>query len=470
MPDLVKPITEKLDHPDLNKAEWLHALPQILQSPRIVEMTFHVPKVDKDKEFITAGAMAEALEHYRYFPIISEFHKERPIGIAEKIWQTKEDEFKARARIWEDPSVDDVWDKIEAGQYNQVSIAGRRTEFSPECSLHQSVRSAEHPCLTTGLRLDSISVCDEAARNTETDLHVVKADTGDPSAFVYTTSLVLTKVKDTLIKAETSNSPLIHQVTDGTRRKAGEKGDKMKKCNQPPMKKGEKHEEAEEKDVAEEKAAPASAAIDKEEKAAPKGESEAEDESREETEEEQGKEGEEENKKARKAEPEEEKEEKAGEESDLKEILKILRELVASDKKVHEEVKAKDGEEKLDEPPKGAKKDVVKRVEKTTPPKGATEGVVKAGPPTPAFDPVIIKAEMEQDFQKALTAAIAPITTEIDALKKANKDLAEKLESYATETIQKSGIYLLNVDHKGQPVLTNAGAIAAQTEGKVKTE
>jgi hypothetical protein len=450
--DTKKSIDEKPDHPTLNKAEWIHALPQILQSSRIVEMTFHVPKVDKDKEFITADAMAEALEHYRHFPIISEFHKERPIGIAEKIWQTSEDEFKAIARIREDPSVDDVWEKIESGQYNQVSIAGRRTEYSPECNLHQSVRSAEHPCTTTGLRLDSISVCDEAARNTDTDLHVVKADTGDPSAFVYTTALVLTKVKDTLIKAETSNSPLIHQVTDGTRRKAGEKGVKMKKCNQPPVKKGD---EEEEKKETEEKAAPPSAAKDAEVKAAPKGESESEEETREEDEEDQ--------EKAKKAEPEEEQKAETLE-TKVDRLAKAIEALVASDKKVHSEIKA-------EEPPKEEKKEV----EKTSPPKGAINPIVKAdlppAPPAPVIDTSIIKAEMEQDFQKAITAAVAPLTTEIETLKKANKELSDKLEAWGNETIVKSGIYMLNVDQKtGNPVLTNAGAVAQQTYGKVKPE
>jgi hypothetical protein len=310
--------------------------------------------------------------------------------------------------------------------------------------------------MTTGLRLDSISVCDEAARNDDTDLHVVKASVSDPAAFVYTTELVLKQVKDTLIKAETTDSPLIHPVTVGKLRTAG---DRMKKCNQPPMKKGQRNEEAEEKDVAEEKASPPSAAIDKdmktERKAAPKGESESEEETREEDEKEEKAEEtfkEEEDKEEEEDEKEsggEGKEKKAGEETDLKEILAVLRKLVASDKKVHEEVKAIDHEGRIAEPPKDGKKVVVK----TTPPKGA--------------DHAVQKAQMEQDFQKALDTALALRDKKIEDLEKALKDTSDKLEAYANETIQKSGFYLLTTDNEGKPILGNAGAIAAQTQGSV---
>ena len=43
------------------KKSWMNELQGILNSPRVAEMTFHVPKVDKDMEFITPGAMAGAL-------------------------------------------------------------------------------------------------------------------------------------------------------------------------------------------------------------------------------------------------------------------------------------------------------------------------------------------------------------------------------------------------------------------------
>jgi len=412
--------------PDAKKAEWEQDIQKILKSNRIAEMTFHVPVVDKDMEYITAKAMAEALEDYQHFPIINEFHKERPVGVAEKIWQTQEDEFQALIRIREDPSVDDVWDKIKSKQYNQVSIAGRRTEYSSECNLHQSQRSKERPCRTTGLRLDSISVCDEAARNDNTSLAVVKAGLEDPGAFVYTTSLVLTQVEDTLIKAETTDSSLIHPVTDGTKLRSKKTGDKMKKCNEKtPVKKGDEKEETDEK-----KEAMKEEADEKEETESKATEPEI----------------------SEKEEKEEEKKAESGSSlaDDIAEIKAILKQLVSSDKKVHESMKADETKEPIEE------KKVIEKAEV---------------PPTPPEDKtVILKAEMEQDFKKAIDAALSPVLTEIETLKKANLDLAEKLEAYANETIQKSGILLMpNVDSEGKPVLGNAGAVALQMQGKVKS-
>jgi hypothetical protein len=405
MPDIE---VKKEPQEDIKKS-WESALKNIMGSSRIVEMTFHVPKVDKDKEIISAGAMAKALENYLYLPIISEFHKERPIGIAEKVWQTKGDEFKARARIREDPSVDDVWNKIERGEYNQVSIAGRRLKYSPECNLPHSMRSKEQPCRTTGLRLDSISVCDERARNEGTDLSVVKASSDDPATFVFTTALEITQVKDTLIKAETSNSPLIHPVTDGTKRKSG---DSMEKCNKPPVEKAD-GEEMKEKD---------------EEKKETPGESEEEKKSKE--------------KKGEAGEPEKQEMEKAGEPvlDAIRSLQATVQKLVESDKKVHASVeKAEDQKET----------DAGKEVKKADPP---------ADPPAPSLD--VIKAEMEQDFKKALDAAIEPLQKQIT-------DLNAKLEAFGDETLTKSGplVYIeQTVDHEGKPIMGNAGALHQATK------
>ena len=412
----------EIKNPELKKGEWQQELHRILASPRMAEMTFHFPEVDKDKEIITADAMAEALEHYRMLPIVQEFHKERPVGICERAWQTQGDEFKGLVRFSEDPQNDDVWDKVVSGQYNQVSIAGRRTEYSQECNLHKSVRSERNPCRTTGLRLDSISVCDEAARNESTSLSVVKASKEDPTAFVYTTSLVLKQVEDTLIKADTTESNLMHTVTDDMTKK---KGDPMKKCNKPPVKKGEEEEPEEKKEEMKEEEA------EKEEKAddVPGSSDEEEDE----------------------------KEEKAEGESsmasEIAEIKAILMRLVESDKKVHESMKADE------KPAEEAKEE--KKVEKAEVP-----------PPTPGEDKTaLVKAEMEQDFKKALDAAIAPVLTEVENLKKANKELADKLEAYGNETIEKSGIQVISPflkDRDGKQQIGNAGACALQSQGPVK--
>ena len=429
----VAPMTVDIDKEKAQmeiKKSWMNELQGILNSPRVAEMTFHAPKVDKDMEFITPGAMAGALADYMKFPIISEFHKERPIGIAEKVWQTNDDEFKARIRIRDDPSTDDVWEKMNLpmgtpGRYDQVSIAGKRIVYSQECNIPLSMRKADQPCRTEKLRLDSVSVCDDRARNDGTELNVVKALSDDQVSFVYTTELVLTKVEDTLIKAETTESQLIHPVTDGasqpdkiqvednivcplTRPATGKntvKGGKMKKCVDGKVKKTSDKEAQEPVEETEAKKAP-------EEKEEPEGVEKGE---------------------------EEEEEKKA--EDPYQEILKLLRELVASDKKVHKEV------EKAEEKPAEEKKEE-KKVEKSEEKK----------------DEKVEKAAMEQDFQKALNDAIAPLRTEIDALK-------AEVQKIGDEPLLKAGIYLkeLKVDKDGKPEMGNAGMIAEQrkkTAGK----
>ena len=68
---------------------------------------------------------------------------------------------------------DDIWEKVSKGNYDQVSIFGKRTKYNNQCALPQNMRSG--PCITDGVRLDSISVCDENARNPQTSLEVKKA-------------------------------------------------------------------------------------------------------------------------------------------------------------------------------------------------------------------------------------------------------------------------------------------------------
>jgi hypothetical protein len=419
------------------KKTWMHELHGIMNSPRVAEMTFHVPKVDKDMEFITPGAMAGALKDYMKFPIISEFHKERPIGIAEKVWQTKDDEFKATIRIRDDPSTDDVWEKMNLpegtpGRYDQVSIAGKRIVYSQECNMPLGMRKASNPCRTEKLRLDSVSVCDDRARNDGTELNVVKALSDGLETFVYTTSLELTKVEDTLIKAETTESELIHPVTDGASQPdklkkdhpaTGTntvKGGTMKKCNDPKVKKT------------------------------------SEEEGQEPVEETEAKKGEEEKdtnpeKQVEKAPPEvEEKEEAKKAEDPYQEILKLLRELISSDKKVHKEV------EKAEEKPADKKEEKEEKMEE--------KKVEKAEIPASDEDNKLIKAQMEQDFKKALDAAIAPLQLQLTAL-------AAEVQKIGDEPLLKAGIYLkeLQIDKDGKPELGNAGMLAAQrskTAGK----
>ena len=433
----VAPMTVDIDkkHARMEiKKSWMHELHGILTSPRVAEMTFHVPKVDKDMEFITPGAMAGALKDYMKFPIISEFHKERPIGIAEKVWQTNDDEFKARIRIRDDPSTDDVWEKMNLpegtpGRYDQVSIAGKRIVYSQECNMPLPMRKADQPCRTEKLRLDSVSVCDDRARNDGTELNVVKALSDDLETFVYTTSLVLTKVEDNLIKAETTKSELIHPVTDG----AGQpdetrvednifnplihpatghpKGGKMKKCTDKMKKTSDEEakepvEEAEAKKGKEEDTDP--------EKQVEKGEEELE-------------------------------EEESSEMAMMKKILATLERLVSSDKKVHKEVEKGD-------PPEESRAD--KEEEKES--RGMAKEEESRAKKEEKKDEGVKKAAMEQDFQKALDAAVAPLQLQINAL-------ATEVKKLGDEPLYKSGLLLetMKIKEDGTPELGNAGAHAA---------
>ena len=423
------------------KKTWAHELHGILNSPRVAEMTFHVPKVDKDMEFITPGAMAGALQDYMKFPIISEFHKERPIGIAEKVWQTNTDEFKARIRIRDDPSTDDVWEKMNLpmgtpGRYDQVSIAGKRIVYSQECNIPLSMRKSESPCRTEKLRLDSVSVCDDRARNDGTELNVVKAVSDDLESFVYTTSLELTKVEHNLIKAETTESELIHPVTDGASQPdktrvemnifnplihpatgTTPKGGKMKKCTDKTMKKTS--DEDAEGPVEETEAKKGEKYEADPEKQVEKGDESLE---------------------------EEEAEGQKGIEAKIDRMIGILEKLVSSDKKVHKEV------EKADEPPEEDEADKEEEKEKK---KNAKEEETRAKKEEKK-DEGVKKAAMEQDFQKALNDAIAPLQLQINAL-------ATELQRIGDEPLFKAGYKLteLQITKDGEVEMGNAAAHAA---------
>jgi len=441
----VAPMTADIDkkHAKMEiKKSWMHELHGILTSPRVAEMTFHVPKVDKDMEFITPGAMAGALRDYMKFPIISEFHKERPIGIAEKVWQTNMDEFKALIRIRDDPSTDDVWEKMNLpegtpGRYDQVSIAGKRIVYSQECNVPLSMRKADQPCRTEKLRLDSVSVCDDRARNDGTELNVVKALSDDQDEFVYTTSLSIKQVEDTLIKAETTESELIHPVTDGASQpdKTRVEDNIFNPLIHPATGTTPKGGKMKKGDPKEKKASDEEAQAPVEETEAKKGEVEKTDPE----------------KQVEKAPPEEaEKEEAKKAEDPYQEILKLLRELISSDKKVHKEVEKAD-----EEPPEEEEEE-----DEEKPEKEEKKAVKKA---RDEDELNITKAAMEQDFQKALDAAISPLRAELDLLK-------AEVQKIGDEPLFKAGYRLteLTVDHEGKPEMGNAGALAAQRKKNQK--
>ena len=451
--DSVVPMTAGVD-PETGqmqiKKSWSHALPDILKSPRRAEMTFHIPKVDKDVEFITADAMAMAMRDYSKFPIISEFHKERPIGIAERIWQTGEDEFKALVRIRNDEATDDVWNKINLpkgtpGRYDQVSIAGKRIVYSPECDIPVAMRKSSQPCRTEAIRLDSISVCDDRARNDGTELAVVKAQSDDLETFIYTTALEITQVEDKLIKAETTDSELIHPVTDGASQpdetfvednivcplihpgtdKIHPKGGKMEKCTGKPVKKTSDED------------AQASAEETEARKSGKKtGEPELDGMKK-------GEEGAEEHTEAK----------DTGEIlREMHKMMSEIHELIMSDKEVHAKI------ERKGEPPDEDWKDKeeegeVKQMEHEEEGRARREER-KDDASTPRKE--VKKAAMEQDFQKALAAAVAPLQAQITIL-------AQEVQKIGDQPLYKSGVLFetLQTDKDGKPEMGNAGAQAA---------
>jgi hypothetical protein len=136
----------------------------------------------------------------------------------------------------------------------------------------------------------------------------------------------------------------------------------------------------------------------------------------------------------------------------LREILTTLKQLVATDKMVHNEV-GKADDEKEDEMEEKKEEKEEKKVEKAEVP-----------PPTPAEDKTaLIKAEMEQEFQKALDAKIAPLQEQIDFLK-------AEVQKLGDEPLYKSGILLnpLTTDAEGKPEMGNAAALAAQRKKQQK--
>lgn len=153
--------------------EWNFNPDEILSSPRKVKGIFHQPVVDKDGEIINSKGMRDAVPDFMHLPALHDFHKERPVGLATKVQELGGGRFYMEGVIKATHDCDDVWEKVKTGNYGQMSIFGKRTKYNNQCALPQSMRSG--PCVTDGVRLDSISICDENARNPQTSLEMMKA-------------------------------------------------------------------------------------------------------------------------------------------------------------------------------------------------------------------------------------------------------------------------------------------------------
>jgi hypothetical protein len=184
--------------------EWLFDPASILSSPRKVKGKFHTPKIDRDNEYIEKTAVQNAVPDFMHLPILHDFHKERTVGIVTRVVELSDGSFDFEGLIKATDDCNDIWELIESGNYDQVSIYGKRTCGSESCSMRPEQRT--EPCTTTGVRLDSISVCDGNARNDGTSLMVAKG-----AKVVFTAT-------DDIIKAETTSSNLMHSVTDYPRK------------------------------------------------------------------------------------------------------------------------------------------------------------------------------------------------------------------------------------------------------------
>ena len=189
---------------DKPKETWKYDPSPLLNSPRKVTGVFHKAIVDKDGEMITPDAIRESIPDYMHLPALHDFHKERPVGLATKVWENSDGSFGFEGVIKATEDCNDVWDKIQKGNYDHVSIFGKREQGNNNCSLPAPLRSGA--CITTGVRLDSISVCDNNARNDATSLEVRKG-------------IRMVFDADELKKAETTDGELQHASTDYAKEK-----------------------------------------------------------------------------------------------------------------------------------------------------------------------------------------------------------------------------------------------------------
>jgi hypothetical protein len=139
------------------KKEWALDLAGMLSSDRDISGTFHKPVIDKENDIIPATAMDSAMDDFMILPTLQEVHTERTVGIITKTWKTGDDEYKFEGKIKPGDDCDDVWKKVKSGEYDGLSIGGRRIKYSQNCAIPSSIRTT--PCVTHKLKLYNVSVC-----------------------------------------------------------------------------------------------------------------------------------------------------------------------------------------------------------------------------------------------------------------------------------------------------------------------
>ncbi len=203
------------------KREWMLDLDTLMKSDREFSGTFHKPVIDKENDIIPAVAMDKAMDDFMILPTLQEVHTERPVGIITKAWKNGEDEYYLEGKIKPGDDCDDVWQKIKKGEYDGLSIGGRRIKYSKECAIPSLIRDT--PCVTHRLKLYNVSVCSSPV-NPEASIDefnkVAKSETGvGEEVFDLTETL---KKAMTAGTSSTTGSNLTHGIFDGRKKNVTE--------------------------------------------------------------------------------------------------------------------------------------------------------------------------------------------------------------------------------------------------------
>ena len=190
--------------------EWNLNLDELLKSEREFSGTFHKPVIDKENDIIPASAMDKAMDDFMVLPTLQEVHTERTVGIVTKAWKNGDDEYYLEGRIKPGDDCDDVWQKIKKGEYDGLSIGGRRISYSKECAIPSLIRDT--PCVTHRLKLYNVSVCSSPVNPEASIDEFNKVAKGEE---IY-------DLDETLKKAMTTGSSLSHGIYDGKRKKMEE--------------------------------------------------------------------------------------------------------------------------------------------------------------------------------------------------------------------------------------------------------
>lgn len=185
----LKEVHEEITKQNFEK-EWDLNIEEILKSDREFEGTFHKPVIDRENDIIPATAMDKAMDDFMVLPTLQEVHTERTVGLIVKAWKTSDDEYKFKGKIKPGDDCNDVWDKIVKGQYDGLSIGGRRIRYSKDCSIPSSIRTT--PCVTHKLKLYNVSVCSSPVNPEATVESVSKAE-DDNLVFDLTETLIKAK-------------------------------------------------------------------------------------------------------------------------------------------------------------------------------------------------------------------------------------------------------------------------------------